>query len=96
MSHNVSGRDGLLDMDGTNGVSKINSLQNGMLLQSNIHQMFDQYVISVNPDDNYKIVIFEHDFVGEDMIKVISGEKYGKKERFGDGGCGKTEGFVNV
>ena len=23
--------------------------------------------------------IFEHDFAGEDMIKVISGEKYGKE-----------------
>jgi hypothetical protein len=38
------------DMDDTNGVSKINSLQNGLLLQSNIHQLFDQYLISVNPD----------------------------------------------
>ena len=37
-------------MDDTNGVSKMNSLQNGMLLQSNIHQDFDQYVVSVNPD----------------------------------------------
>jgi len=37
-------------MDDTNGVSKINSLQNGLLLQSNIHQLFDQYLISVNLD----------------------------------------------
>lgn len=114
----------ITDMDDTNRVSKINSLQNGMLLREDIHSMFDQYLISVNPDDHSKIVvfeedmdrldgrvldpvcrdpnnmqrvsnellrwhyrqsvladmrgagepIFEHDFAGEDMIKVISGK----------------------
>ncbi|KAF8418983.1 HNH endonuclease-domain-containing protein, partial [Tirmania nivea] len=116
---------------------KINSLQNGMLIRRDIHNSFDQYLISVNPDvsvslnnilifiltesqDNYKIFdgrvldpvcrdpnnphsvsdellrwhfrqsvlanmrgagepIFEHDFTGEDMIKVISGERYGNE-----------------
>lgn len=35
--------------DNTNGVSKINSLQNGLLLRNDIHSLFDQYLISVNP-----------------------------------------------
>ena len=38
------------DMDDTVGVSKINSLQNGFLLSANVHQQFDQYLVSVNPD----------------------------------------------
>ena len=40
------------DMDDTNGIlmSKINSLQNGMLIRRDIHNAFDQYLISVNPD----------------------------------------------
>ncbi|KIW85625.1 hypothetical protein Z517_01017 [Fonsecaea pedrosoi CBS 271.37] len=37
----------------------INSVQNGMLLNSHIHQLFDSYSISINPDDNYKIVAFQ-------------------------------------
>lgn len=32
------------------GTSKINSPQNGLLLLSHIHEKFDQYIISVNPD----------------------------------------------
>ncbi|KAF2183148.1 hypothetical protein K469DRAFT_584164 [Zopfia rhizophila CBS 207.26] len=36
----------------------INSVQNGLLLDSSIHQEFDNYGFSVNPDDNYKIVYF--------------------------------------
>ncbi|KIW86275.1 hypothetical protein Z517_01670 [Fonsecaea pedrosoi CBS 271.37] len=37
----------------------INSVQNGMLLSSHIQQLFDSYSISINPDDNYKIVAFQ-------------------------------------
>ncbi|KAG9232996.1 HNH endonuclease-domain-containing protein [Amylocarpus encephaloides] len=37
---------------------KINSTQNGLLLRSDIHQLFNMYFISINPDDNYKIVCF--------------------------------------
>ncbi|KAF2187860.1 hypothetical protein K469DRAFT_704822 [Zopfia rhizophila CBS 207.26] len=36
----------------------INSVQNGLLLRSDVHQFFDGYVISINPDDNYKVVAF--------------------------------------
>ena len=43
----------------TPGRSKINSPQNGLLLDSAIHTRFDQYLISINPDDNYKIVAFD-------------------------------------
>jgi hypothetical protein len=28
----------------------INSVQNGMLLESAVHQLFDQYILSINPD----------------------------------------------
>jgi len=37
----------------------INSIQNGLLLSSEIHQLFDAYTISINPDDNYKVIAFE-------------------------------------
>ncbi|KAF2817134.1 uncharacterized protein BDZ99DRAFT_456916 [Mytilinidion resinicola] len=36
----------------------INSVQNGLLLDSAIHQLFDAYAISINPDDNYKVMAF--------------------------------------
>ncbi|KAK9315659.1 hypothetical protein V1522DRAFT_349829, partial [Lipomyces starkeyi] len=31
--------------------------QNGLLIQSNIHQEFDIFSFSINPDDNYKSLI---------------------------------------
>ena len=37
-------------MDGTIGVSKINSVQNGFLPRENVHSLFDQFLVSVNPD----------------------------------------------
>ncbi|KAN0068143.1 hypothetical protein V8E54_013713 [Elaphomyces granulatus] len=40
------------------GASKINSVQNGLLMSSNFHSRFDQYLIGINPDDNYKITTF--------------------------------------
>ncbi|KAG0643605.1 HNH endonuclease-domain-containing protein [Tuber brumale] len=36
----------------------INSVQNGILLTSDMHQYFDSYDLTINPDDNYKIVSF--------------------------------------
>ncbi|KAF1815295.1 hypothetical protein P152DRAFT_455016 [Eremomyces bilateralis CBS 781.70] len=36
----------------------INSVQNGLLLDSAVHQLFDAYAISINPDDKYKVVAF--------------------------------------
>ncbi|KAF4625541.1 hypothetical protein G7Y89_g12625 [Cudoniella acicularis] len=40
------------------GSSKINSIQNGLLMSENLHTRFDQYLFSVNPDDGYKIITF--------------------------------------
>ncbi|KAG0636525.1 hypothetical protein HOY80DRAFT_1139044 [Tuber brumale] len=59
-SHNVT------DMQDAAGSSKINSSQNGLLLRSDIHKMFDQYLVSVNPDDGYKVVVFTIDRSGID------------------------------
>lgn len=61
----------VIDLDDPLG-SKINSLQNRFLLGEHVHSLFDQYLVSVNPDvsiltrfiiythckkDNYKIVV---------------------------------------
>ncbi|KAF8468455.1 hypothetical protein BDZ91DRAFT_722680 [Kalaharituber pfeilii] len=46
----------ITDMDDTNGASKINSIQNGFLLQLDIHQSFDQYPVFVNPDVGLKSI----------------------------------------
>ncbi|CUS10127.1 unnamed protein product [Tuber aestivum] len=54
------------DMDDTIGVSKINSCQNGLMLRQHIHALFDQYLISVNPDDGYKVTVFNPDMDGMD------------------------------
>ncbi|KAK9385248.1 hypothetical protein V1515DRAFT_617505 [Lipomyces mesembrius] len=42
----------------------VNSPQNGLLLQSHVHAMFDQYEISINPNDDYRIVCFLDDSLG--------------------------------
>ncbi|KAK9242360.1 HNH endonuclease-domain-containing protein [Lipomyces tetrasporus] len=39
----------------------INSSQNGLLMLSNIHQKFDGFDFSINPDDGYKITCFDSD-----------------------------------
>ncbi|KAG0128336.1 hypothetical protein HOY82DRAFT_580131 [Tuber indicum] len=48
----------ITDMDDTVGVSKINS--------QHIHGLFDQYPLSVNPDDNYHVTVFDNDMYGLD------------------------------
>ncbi|KAG0132667.1 hypothetical protein HOY82DRAFT_518039 [Tuber indicum] len=57
---------GITDTDDTHEAPKIDSCQNGFLLVTGIHQGFDLYLISVNPDDNYKIVVFDIDIFGLD------------------------------
>ncbi|KAG0641783.1 HNH endonuclease-domain-containing protein [Tuber brumale] len=52
--------------DGATESSKINSPRNGFLLRQEVHTMFDQYLISVNPDDGYKVVVFDPDLYGYD------------------------------
>lgn len=54
------------NMDNVTGSLKINSAQNGFLLNSCAHEMFNQYLIAVNPDDGYKIVVFCPDPFGYD------------------------------
>jgi len=56
----------ITDMDDATGSSKINSAQNGFLLQKTVQQLFDQYLVSVNPDDGYKVVVFSFDLLGLD------------------------------
>ncbi|KAF8469072.1 HNH endonuclease-domain-containing protein [Kalaharituber pfeilii] len=60
---------------GTGG--SINSVQNGLLLRADIHILFDSYDVSINPDDNNKIVCFDNDSHG------IAGEyvEFGGDER---------------
>ncbi|OXV09932.1 hypothetical protein Egran_02305 [Elaphomyces granulatus] len=36
----------------------INSVQNGILLRTDIHQLFDSFAIAINPDDDYKVISF--------------------------------------
>ncbi|KAJ5695589.1 hypothetical protein N7536_006001 [Penicillium majusculum] len=40
------------------GRNPVNSVQNGLLLAAQMHQLFDGFVVSVNPDDGYKITDF--------------------------------------
>jgi len=56
----------MTDMHDATGSSRINSIKNGFLLQQNVHTMFDRYLISVNPDDGYKGVVFNTDVHGYD------------------------------
>ncbi|CAI4215827.1 unnamed protein product [Parascedosporium putredinis] len=37
----------------------INSVQNGLLLRSDIRQVFDRFNVAINPDDNHKIISFQ-------------------------------------
>ncbi|KAK9358503.1 HNH endonuclease-domain-containing protein [Lipomyces starkeyi] len=39
----------------------INSCQNGLLLKADVHALFDNFSISINVDDDYKIVTFTDD-----------------------------------
>jgi len=56
----------MTDMDDATGSSRINSIKNGFLLRQHVHTMFDRYLISVNPDDGYKVVAFDIDIDGYD------------------------------
>ena len=56
----------ITNMDNVTGSSKINSSQNGFLLNCSAHELFNQYLIAVNPDDGYKVVTFYGNFFGYD------------------------------
>lgn len=38
------------NMNEITGISKINSVQNGLLMKRDLHSVFDQYLFSINPD----------------------------------------------
>jgi len=46
-------------MNGVVGSSGINSVQNGFILSSSLHELFNQYLFSINPD----VSISELEFV---------------------------------
>ncbi|KAG0131798.1 hypothetical protein HOY82DRAFT_578422 [Tuber indicum] len=54
------------DTDNATQACKVDSIQNGFLLRSTLRQLFDGYLISVNPDDGYKVVVFDIDLFGCD------------------------------
>ncbi|KAF8415952.1 hypothetical protein EV426DRAFT_541599, partial [Tirmania nivea] len=56
----------ITDMDDSVGVSKINGIQNGFLLRSGCTSIIRPILLSVNPDDNYKVIVFEQDDLGVD------------------------------
>jgi len=56
----------ITNMDNATGSSKINSAQNGFLLDCSAQQLFNGHLIAVNPDDGYKIVTFCGDSFGHD------------------------------
>ncbi|KAK9310850.1 HNH endonuclease-domain-containing protein [Lipomyces starkeyi] len=44
----------------------INSCQNRLLMRSHMHEQFDGFYFSINPDEGYKITCFNEDFDGID------------------------------
>ncbi|KAL2054126.1 hypothetical protein ABVK25_005665 [Lepraria finkii] len=52
----------------------INSKQNGLLLRSDIHELFDVYDVSINPDDNYKVFHFSYD--GDNIAGKFLDERF--------------------
>ncbi|KAK9234609.1 HNH endonuclease-domain-containing protein [Lipomyces kononenkoae] len=48
------------------GDTGINSVQNGLLMLAHIHELFDSFDISINPDDGFKITCFMGDSFGVD------------------------------
>lgn len=64
------------DMDDAFGVSKINSVQNGLLVRTDIHKLFDQYLISIDPDVSptlqAKSILLAHQLTGlQDGYKIV-------------------------
>ncbi|KAG0128887.1 hypothetical protein HOY82DRAFT_541163 [Tuber indicum] len=57
----------ITDMEDDNTRStKIHSCQNGFLLNKIAHSMFDRYILSINVNDGYKVVVFGTDPLGYD------------------------------
>ncbi|KAI5304842.1 hypothetical protein KEM56_005841 [Ascosphaera pollenicola] len=58
--------------EGSGSIAQMNSPQNGILLTSNLRRWFDQYLFSINPDDDYEVTVFCKD------IFKIEGKKLDK------------------
>ncbi|KAG0637468.1 hypothetical protein HOY80DRAFT_972672 [Tuber brumale] len=56
----------ITDVEDVPRSSKILSAQNAFLVEAAIRQLFDQYLITINPDDGYKVVAFDPDIRGLD------------------------------
>ncbi|PUU82974.1 hypothetical protein B9Z19DRAFT_965889 [Tuber borchii] len=54
--------DSWITIPGSRG--SIHSVQNGMLLRTDISILFEAYILSINPDDGYKVVSFMRDAKG--------------------------------
>ncbi|KAK9364854.1 HNH endonuclease-domain-containing protein [Lipomyces kononenkoae] len=52
----------ITDRDGEHDTG-IKSCQNGLLMLSTVHELFDNFSISINVDDDYKIVTFTDDLL---------------------------------
>jgi len=59
-------------MNNTMGVSRINSVQNGLLLRGDLHEQFDQYLISINPDVSILNICFCNSNLEKDGYKIIA------------------------
>ncbi|KFY86712.1 hypothetical protein V498_07405 [Pseudogymnoascus sp. VKM F-4517 (FW-2822)] len=49
----------LIDDDVGISDSRINSVQNGLLLDTTTHHFFDKYAIAIDPDNGYKVATFQ-------------------------------------
>ncbi|KAF3113168.1 hypothetical protein TWF706_010157 [Orbilia oligospora] len=52
------------DSDGLSNEDKMNSPQNGILLSSNSHTLFNSHTLAVNPEANYRVYAFDDDNFG--------------------------------
>ena len=50
----------------------INSVQNGLLLRSDIHQLFDSYGVSINPDVSCLSYVFYEVIVANNYFRIIT------------------------
>lgn len=59
-------------MDSASGGSRINSVQNGLLLRGDLHDQFDQYLFSINPDVSTPNTCFHNTYLQKDGYKIIT------------------------
>jgi hypothetical protein len=59
--------------DHEQGMTKINSIQNGLLLRSDVHDLFDAYEFGVNPDVSVPVArCCSAPLLPEDIRRVIN------------------------